>query len=197
DILATQSKLSDGRPATGSAESNGSVNEASVAPAAGFALQSEGGAAAFSSVAAILTAQEAGLNLPQVAQAAIPLAVLESLTPLLGLGELGEGSTLAAVESLAPVAGDLIIGFLPVEQVALGPAMRGVLNQIDELGEQLVGSSLARWLYPFIFTALTASTVFHLASRRRRQLRRQSVWARHGVSWSSTWFPFLSSSIEQ
>jgi hypothetical protein len=146
-----------------------------------------------------MTAKEAGLNLPRVAEAAIPLAVpvLESLTPQLGLGDLGDGSTLAAIEGLAPVAGDLIVGFLPVEQVALGPAMQGVLNQIDDLGEQLIGSSAARWLYPFIFTALAATTVYQLASRRRRQFRGQSVWARDGASWSSTWFPLLGSSIQE
>jgi hypothetical protein len=198
DIPANQSKLSDTRLAAGSAESNSSLNESVGSPAAGLAL-GEGGTAAFSSVAAIMTAKEAGLNLPRVAEAAIPLAVpvLESLTPLLGLGDLGDGSTLAAIEGLAPVAGDLIVGFLPVEQVALGPAMQGVLNQIDDLGEQLIGSSAARWLYPFIFTALAATTVYQLASRRRRQFRGQSVWARDGASWSSTWFPLLGSSIQE
>jgi len=198
DIAANQSKLSDTRLAAGSAETNPSVNESVGSPAAGLAL-GEGGTAAFSSVAAIITAKEAGLNLPRVAEAAIPLAVpvLESLTPLLGLGDLGDGSTLAAIEGLAPVAGDLIVGFLPVEQVALGPAMQGVLNQIDDLGEQLIGSSAARWLYPFIFTALAATTVYQLASRRRRQFRGQSVWARDGASWSSTWFPLLGSSIQE
>ncbi len=198
DIAANQSKLSDTRLAAGSVESSPSVNESVGSPAAGLAL-GEGGTAAFSSVAAIMTAKEAGLNLPRVADAAIPLAVpvLESLTPLLGLGDLGEGSTLAAIEGLAPVAGDLIVGFLPVEQVALGPAMQGVLNQIDDLGEQLIGSSAARWLYPFIFTALAATTVYQLASRRRRQFRGQSVWARDGASWSSTWFPLLGSSIQE
>jgi hypothetical protein len=183
----------------GSAESNGSVNESVGVPAIGFALENEGATAAFSSVAAILTAKEAGLNLPQVAGAAIPLAVpgLESLTPQLGLGELGDGSTLATIEGLAPVAGDLVVGFLPVEQISLVPAMRGVLDQIDNLGEQLVDSSAARWLYPFIFTALAATTVYYLASRRRRQLRRQSVWTRDSSSWSSTWFPLLGSSIQE
>jgi hypothetical protein len=199
DTLASQPRMADARSNGGSAESNPTVNESSSALAPGFAQVNEGGASAFSSVAAIITAQEAGLNLPRLADAAIPLAVpaLEAFTPRLGLGELGDGSTLAAVESLTPVAGDLIVGFLPVEQVALGPAMQEVLNQIDALGEQLVGSSAARWLYPFIFTALAATTVYHLAFRRRRQFRGQSVWVRDGATWSSTWFPFLSSSIQQ
>src|SRR5207245_10478967 len=82
DILAGQSKLSDTRLAAGSTESNPLANESIGSPAAGLAL-GEGGTAAFSSVAAIMTAKEAGLNLPRVAEAAIPLAVpvLESLTP--------------------------------------------------------------------------------------------------------------------
>src|SRR5262249_13276712 len=133
-----------------------------------------------------------GSNLPLLVDAAIPVAlpVLETLLPT-GLGEL------ALTDSLAPVAGDLIVGFLPVEQIALTPAMQGVLNQLDELGEQLVGATAAKWLYPIILTALAATTVYQLASRRRRQLRGQSIWAKDGSTWSSTWFPFLSSSIQE
>jgi hypothetical protein len=197
--IAREPKLSDLRLSTTTTESNQTASESVRAPSVGFTLEGEGGQAAFSSVAAMITAKEAGLNLPQVAEAAIPLAVpvLESLTQEVGLGDLGDWSALAAAEGLAPVAGDLIVGFLPVEQMALAPAMQGVLSQIDNLGEQLVGSSAAKWLYPFIFTALAATTLYLLTSRRRRQFRGQSIWARDNGSWSSTWFPFLASSIQE
>jgi hypothetical protein len=174
------------------AERNAPAGDSATVPALGFTLDSQGSTAAFSSVAAVLTAKEAGSNLPLLVDAAIPVAlpVLETLLPT-GLGEL------ALTDSLAPVAGDLIVGFLPVEQIALAPAMQGVLNQLDELGEQLVGATAAKWLYPIILTALAATTVYQLASRRRRQIRGQSIWAKDSGTWSSTWFPFLSSSIQE
>jgi hypothetical protein len=187
--LVEQAKL-DARLAN--AEANATSGKTASVATIGFALDTQGSAAAFSSVAAVITAKDAGANLPLLADAAIPVAlpILETLLPT-GLGELG------LTDSLSPVAGDLIVGFLPVEQIALTPAMQGVLNQLDELGEQLVGASAAKWLYPIILTALAATTVYQLASRRRRQFRGQSIWAKDGGTWSSTWFPFLSSSIQK
>jgi hypothetical protein len=133
-------------------------------------------------VAAALSAKVAVAQLPAVAEVAIPLTIpaLDSLAPVLGLGDL------AAMDSLAPVAGDLIVGFLPVEEASLASAMQGVLNQIDNLGEQIVGSGAGKWLYPIVLTALAATTVLQLASRRRRQFRRQSVWASESGIWSPT-----------
>jgi hypothetical protein len=158
--------------------------ESSSQPGNGLSLVVDGNTASISSVAAVLTAKEALVHLPAVADAAIPLALpaLDSLAPALGLGEL------ASMDSLAPVASDLIVGFLPVEQLSLASAMQGVLNQIDNLGEKLVGSSAGKWLYPIVFTALAATTVLHLASRRRRQYRRQSVWATDSGIWSPTYY---------
>jgi hypothetical protein len=180
-----------------SAEVNSSAGDSGL-PAPGFILNGEG-IASFSSVAAVLTAREAGLSLPVLADAASPVALpmLESLTPQPGLGDW---SALAVAESLAPVASDLIVGFLPAEQAALSSAMQGVLSEINDLGEQwatIVGTSATKWLLAMIMTGVAATAVYEVRTRRRRQFRSQSIWARDSGSWSSTWFPFLGSSIQE
>jgi hypothetical protein len=180
-----------------SAEVNSSAGDSGV-PAAGFIVNGES-LAGFSSVAAVLTAREAGLSLPVLADAASPVALpmLESLTLPPGLGDW---SALAVAESLAPVASDLIVGFLPAEQAALSSAMQGVLSEINDLGEQwatIVGTSATKWLLAMIMTGVAATAVYEVRTRRRRQFRSQSIWARDSGSWSSTWFPFLGSSIQE
>lgn len=175
------------RQASAFAESNSGKSAAeSSNPAAvlGAQLGIDVNTASIASTAAVLSANEALVHVPAVIDAAIPLAipVLQSFAPSLGLGEL------AAMDTLAPVAGDLIVGFLPVEQMNLASAMQGVLSEIETLGEQMVGSAAGKWLYPFVFTALAATTVFQLATRRRRQVQRQSVWASESGIWSGSYF---------
>ncbi len=182
DGFADAVNSSDVRVAFGFSETNSAKSSGDVtgSPVVGLSL-GDSSTASISGVAATLSAK-AAVQLPAVADLAIPLAlpVLDSLAPLLGLGDL------AAMDSLAPVAGDLIVGFLPVEEASLASAMQGVLNQIDNLGEQIVGSGAGKWLYPIVFTALAATTVLQLASRKRRQFRRQSVWASESGIWSPT-----------
>jgi len=172
------------RAASTTLESNSakSSGELSGSKVAGLSLGVDPATASISGTAAALSAKVAVGQLPAVVDVAIPLTLpaLDSMASVLGLGEL------AAMDSLAPVAGDLIVGFLPVEQASLASAMQSVLDQIDSLGEQIVGSSGGKWLYPIVFTALAAATVFQLASRRRRQFRPQSVWARESGIWSPT-----------
>lgn len=186
DGIVDQVSSADGRLASALSETNSarSSGESTGSPAIGLSFGVDGNTASISSVAAALSAKGAVTQLPAVADFAIPLAIpaLESLAPNLGLGDW------AAIDSLAPVAGDLIVGFLPVEQLSLVSSMQGVLNQIDDLGEQIVGSSAGKWLYPIVFTALAATTVFQLASRRRRQFQRQSVWASESGIWSPTYY---------
>ena len=168
------------------AESNSgkSAAESSNPAVLGAQLGIDVNTASIASTAAVLSANEALVHVPAVVDAAIPIAipVLQSLAPSLGLGEL------AAMDTLAPVAGDLIVGFLPVEQMNLASAMQGVLSEIDALGEQVIGAAAGKWLYPFVFTALAATTVFQLATRRRRQVQRQSVWASESGIWSGSYF---------
>ncbi len=168
------------------AESNlgKSAAESSNTGVLGAQLGIDANTASIASTAAVLSANEALVHVPAVVDAAIPLAipVLQSFAPSLGLGEL------AAMDTLAPVAGDLIVGFLPVEQMNLASAMQGVLSEIETLGEQMVGSAAGKWLYPFVFTALAATTVFQLATRRRRRVQRQSVWASESGIWSGSYF---------
>jgi len=161
-----------------------SAAESSNTAVLGAQLGIDVNTASIASTAAVLSANEALVHVPAMVDAAIPLAipVLQSFAPSLGLGEL------AAMDTLAPVAGDLIVGFLPVEQMNLASAMQGVLSEIETLGEQMVGSAAGKWLYPFVFTALAATTVFQLATRRRRQLQRQSVWASESGIWSGSYF---------
>jgi hypothetical protein len=184
--IAEQMSSAEGRLASALSETSSArtSGESTGSPVIGLSLGLDGSTASVANVAAALTAKGAVTQLPAVADVAIPLAVpaLESLTPVLGLGDW------AAVDSLAPVAGDLIVGFLPVDQLSLASSMQGVLDQIDHLGEQIVGSSAGKWLYPIVFTALAATTVFHLASRRRRQFRPQSVWAGESGIWSPTYY---------
>jgi len=174
------------RQASAFAESNlgKSAAESSNPAVLGAQLGIDVNTASIASTAAVLSANEALVHVPAVVDAAIPLAipVLQSFAPSLGLGEL------AAMDTLAPVAGDLIVGFLPVEQMNLASAMQGVLSEIETLGEQMVGSAAGKWLYPFVFTALAATTVFQLATRRRRQVQRQSVWASESGIWSGSYF---------
>jgi hypothetical protein len=184
DGFAEPVNSSDVRVASGFSETNSPKSSGDLAgsSAVGLSLGVDSNTASITGVAAALSAKVAVTQLPAVADLAIPLAIpaLDSLAPLLGLGEV------AAMDSLAPVASDLIVGFLPVEEASLTSAMQGVLNQIDNLGEQIVGSGAGKWLYPIVFTALAATTVLQLASRRRRQFRRQSVWASESGIWSPT-----------
>jgi len=174
------------RQASAFAESSSgkSPAEASNSGVLGAPLGLDAKVASIASTAAVLSANEAVAQVPAVVDAAIPLAipVLQSFAPSMGLGEL------AAMDTLAPVAGDLIVGFLPVEQMNLASAMQGVLSEIDSLGEQVMGSGAGKWLYPIVITALAATTVFQLATRRRRQLQRQSVWASESGIWSGSYF---------
>jgi hypothetical protein len=173
------------RQASGSAEANLSKSTAEAGNSGVLsALAVDGNTASIASVAAVLSANEVLVQIPAVADAAIPLAIplLQSFAPSLGLGEL------AAMDTLAPVAGDLIVGFLPVEQMNLAATMQGVLSEIDALGQQVVASGAGKWLYPIVFTALAATTVFQLASRRRRQVQRPSVWASESGIWSGSYF---------
>lgn len=174
------------RQAPALAETNSSklVADSSNSGVLGTPLGLEANTASIASTAAVLSANQALVQVPAVVDAAIPLAipVLQSFAPSLGLGEL------AAMDTLAPVAGDLIVGFLPVEQMNLGATMQGVLSEIDALGEQVIGSGAGKWLYPIVFTALAATTVFQLATRRRRQVQRQSVWATESGIWSGSYF---------
>jgi hypothetical protein len=182
----TEATISVGvRQASAFAESSSgkSAAEASNSGVLGAPLGLDAKAATIASTAAVLSAEALG-QVPAVVDTAIPLAipVLQSFAPSLGLGEL------AAMDTLAPVASDLIVGFLPVEQMNLASAMQGVLSEIDSLGEQVMGSGAGKWLYPIVITALAATTVFQLATRRRRQLQRQSVWVSESGIWSGSYF---------
>jgi hypothetical protein len=171
-------------PAFAEANSGKPAAEAANSGVLGAPLGLDTNTASIASMAAVLSTHEVLVQVPAVVDTAIPLAipVLQSFAPSLGLGEL------AAMDTLAPVAGDLIVGFLPVEQMNLASAMQGVLSEIDSLGEQVMGSGAGKWLYPIVFTALAATTVFQLATRRRRQLQRQSVWASESGIWSGSYF---------
>jgi hypothetical protein len=177
DGITEQVISADARVASSSLDSNSVKSSVDLS---GINLGLDSNVASIATVPAALSAKAAVAQLPAVSDLAIPLALPALDTLALGLGEL------ASFDSLAPVAGDLIVGFLPVEQGSLASAMNGVLNQIDSLGEQVVGSGMGKWVYPIVFTALAATTVLHLATRRRRQYRPQSIWARESGIWSPT-----------